>query len=507
MSSFRELQEMVRFIKPQKIKHIKDTVFTREGKLMELYEGIASGHFDSEMSAKKYFYPQKKNRDSYFNRLKRNLQDKLADLIFFIDYTNSPYDSIHYGYIYCAKRVAMMNIWAHFGRSLSGVQSIAEKTMRVAKYHGFAEMIFFVARYCYYYYQRQNKFDKASYYEQEFELNSIILREEAKIDIIYNRYLKMTGEKTAKALSLEEEKHLQNYIEEINEIRAKYSSYRLNTMAVVTLTKLYAELKNINGSLQLLEVVIKDAEKNPSKYPSIYLDVFYGQAIEDYTKAKKHLRAEKLYEARKNALQEGGPNWFPFNALYVILMLHSKQYRAAFEMSQQLISHSNFIRGLSPAFQQRIHIINAFVYILAKSGKVEGFAPQENVFNVKKFINSVPSFKFDTGGFGFSVNIALFIHWLIDKDYDALIEKRESLITYTSKHLRDEGDYRARHFLKMLIAVVTKDFSRVRVEAYVKDRRLLSQLRKKPLVTAKQDLWLEMVPFEDLWKIVLEQLD
>ncbi|HKK73952.1 MAG TPA: hypothetical protein VJ953_02670 [Saprospiraceae bacterium] len=507
MSNFRELQEMVGFIKPHKIKHLKEAVFSREGKLLELYEGIASNRFESEISAKKYFYPREKNQSGYFNRLKRNLQNKLADIIFFIDYTESPYDAVHMGYIYCTKRVAVINIWVHFSRPLSGILSLAEKTMRVAKHHGFAEIIFFVSRYCYYYYQRQNRFDKAAYYENEFERNSIILREEARIDIIYNQYLRMTGEKTAKTLTSEEEKILQSGIRQINDIRAKHSSYRLNTMAVVTLTKLYEELKNVDGSLQLLEKVIEDAKRHPSKYPSLYLNVFYGQAVENYTKTKKHARAEDLYHTRKDYLKEGGPNWFPFNALYVILMMHSKQYKAAFEMSQKLINHPKFIRGLSPAFQQRIHLINASVHILVKSGKVEGVLPEEHPFSVKKFIKSVPSFKIDTGGFGFVVNINTFIHWLADKNYDTLIDKRESLITYTSKHLRDEGDYRARYFLKMLIAVVTKDFSRVRVEAYVKERRLLSKLQKKPLATAKQDLWLEIIPFEDLWEIVLELLD
>lgn len=286
-----------------------------------------------------------------------------------------------------------------------------------------------------------------------------------------------------------------------------YSSYRINTMGVLTLLGLYAELRDAGDPLDLLEEVIEDAREHPSKYPPIYLDIFYGKAIEGYTKMKKHKRAEQLYHARKDYLKEGGPNWFPFNALYIILMIHSKQYKAAYEKDQKLIHHPAFIRGLSPAAQQRIYIIDAYVLILVKSGKVDGLLAADYRFNERKFLKKVANFKTDTGGFGVSVNIALFMHWLIDKNYDALIEKRESLITYTSKHLRDEGAYRARHFLKMLIAVVTKDFSRVRVEAYVKERRLLSKLYKKTLAAVKQDLWLEIIPFEDLWGVVLEQLD
>jgi hypothetical protein len=151
MSNFKELREMVDLISPNKIKHIKDVLFSEEGKMLELYEGIASGKFESEIATKRYFYPFEKNRNNYFNRLIRNMQDKLADMILLIDYTHSPYENPSVGYIYCAKKVAVINIWIYFGRPFSGIVSLAEKTMRVAKYHGFAEIIFFVARYCYYY--------------------------------------------------------------------------------------------------------------------------------------------------------------------------------------------------------------------------------------------------------------------------------------------------------------------------------------------------------------------
>lgn len=166
---------MVNFVYPNKIKHIKEALFAEEGKMLELYEGIASGRFESEAATRRYFYPEAKNRNNYFNRLMRSLQDKLADMILLIDYSQSPYDNPNTGYIYCAKKVAVINIWIYYARPFTGIVSLAEKTLRVAKYHGFAEIIFFIARYCYYYYQSKNKIDKAIYYESLVDIYSEIM--------------------------------------------------------------------------------------------------------------------------------------------------------------------------------------------------------------------------------------------------------------------------------------------------------------------------------------------
>ena len=308
MSDFKELRQMIEFVYPNKIKHIKNVLFSEEGKMLELYEGIASGKFDSEVVAKRYFYPKGGNQDSYFNRLKRNLQNRLADMILLIDYSNSPYENPNTGYIYCAKKLAVINIWAYFGRPLSGIISLAEKTIRIAKYHGFAEIIFFVSRYCYYYYQGQNKYDKASYYESLVDTYSEIVRLEAKIDIIQNKILQL-NKKTAKSLSSEKEAFLRLSEKQIIEMRENYSSYRLNTIGVLTLILLYNTLKDTKSVIRLFGEVIQDAKNNPHKYPVIHLNVFYGEAIEQFTKIENYEKAEILYRERKEFFQEGGGNY------------------------------------------------------------------------------------------------------------------------------------------------------------------------------------------------------
>ena len=157
---------MIEFINPSKIKHIKSALFVGEGKMLELYEGIASGEFESESAAKRYFYPSMENRNSYFNRLKRSLQDKLANVILLIDHTSSPYDSPQDGFVFCSKNIAVTNIWYFLNPSKKAVVRIAERTMRVAEYHGFADMIFLISRYCYIFYNREGNYKKADHFEK-----------------------------------------------------------------------------------------------------------------------------------------------------------------------------------------------------------------------------------------------------------------------------------------------------------------------------------------------------
>ena len=258
---------------------------------------------------------------------------------------------------------------------------------------------------------------------------------------------------------------------------------------------------------KIIEDSIKRIKQYPNKYSEVFSNICYGEGLSLYTKLGEFKKAEGLYEQRISYFKEGTMNWFRFKNLYLILNIHSKNYSKAFSLSNEIIHHPNFFKANTKTLRQRLFITRAFIEILVKAGKIRGVSSSMSSFKIPQFLKEVPTYRYDTGGFGFSVNIAEFIHNLIDKNYGKLIDKRESLITYTSKHLRSDGDFRSRHFLKMLIAVVSKDFYRLRVEAYVNSRRLLYKLKKKPLSKARQELSLEIIPFEDLWEIVLELLD
>jgi predicted PurR-regulated permease PerM len=147
-----------------------------------------------------------------------------------------------------------------------------------------------------YYYQKINRFEKAGYFELLLDNSSEIVRLEAKIDIIQNRVHRIV-KKSARSLTMEQETYLEESANFIHDIRLNHSSYRINTTGVLTLILLYNTLKETQKVIQLFEMVIQDAKESPNKYPSRHLNIFYGQAVEQFIKIGEYEKANKLFKS------------------------------------------------------------------------------------------------------------------------------------------------------------------------------------------------------------------
>ena len=253
---------------------------------------------------------------------------------------------------------------------------------------------------------------------------------EAEVDIIRNRAYRLTRN-SVKPLTKEQEEYFRESAEKIRKIRSAYSSYRLNSTGVLVLITLYNILKDTESALQLFDNVFHDAKENPHKYPPIHLNVLYGEAVKLLIKIGGFEQAEILYFERRANFLDGKSNRFQFDQFYVVLKIHSRNYEEALISSYKMLEELQLTRSISPTLRQKLHLTNAYIQFLVKAGKVEGVLPESSDFKVSSFLKKVPTYRYDTGGYGFSVNIAEFIHRLVDKDYDILIDKRESLMSYT----------------------------------------------------------------------------
>lgn len=102
------------------------------------------------------------------------------------------------------------------------------------------------------------------------------------------------------------------------------------------------------------------------------------------------------------------------------------------------------------------------------------------------------------------VLIVQFLYDIVDKRYDAGIERVEAVQKYVSRYLRKDELFRSNCFLKMLVQIPEAGFHR---EAVVrKAERYLSQLAETPLAIANQPHEIEIIPYEDLWQMILEIL-
>ena len=98
------------------------------------------------------------------------------------------------------------------------------------------------------------------------------------------------------------------------------------------------------------------------------------------------------------------------------------------------------------------------------------------------------------------------LFYLQRKDYDKVIDRLETIEKYCSRYLRkDKCTYRSNCFIKMLLQIPKAKFQKA--EIIRKASPFLEKLGKKSIAIANQAFEIEIIPYEDLWELVLKELE
>ena len=90
------------------------------------------------------------------------------------------------------------------------------------------------------------------------------------------------------------------------------------------------------------------------------------------------------------------------------------------------------------------------------------------------------------------------------KDYNAIIDRTDSLNQYAYRYLRKDDSFRSNCMIKMVIQMTKADFNPIRTDRYTAD--LLKQLGSVSLAGSGENIEVEIIPFEILWDIMRKTL-
>lgn len=170
------------------------------------------------------------------------------------------------------------------------------------------------------------------------------------------------------------------------------------------------------------------------------------------------------------------------------------------------MTHNHF-KSTAINRQEKWKIFEAYLYLLYKSGWAKGinFDKRSERFQISKFMNSIPTYSKDKRGYNVSVLIVHIMYLLIERNFTSLIDKIDSLKRYMLRYIDPKTESRAFVFLKMLVAVHSSNFSLNKT--LQKTKLLSSKLSAFQLTFVGGSEAIEVVPYTDLWGIVLGCLD
>ncbi len=295
------------------------------------------------------------------------------------------------------------------------------------------------------------------------------------------------------------------YVEEIEQERKKYSSFKLELV--------FFRLKVIAGQIGMdHDYVLKaceEAEIYQSKKKHLFAKIRLGEIAVYRMSAYLHLgRFEDGKAAADGSIRyfgDGSLNWVIYLETYFLLCMHTGNYVQASQIYDKVSSHPRFA-NVDETRKEKWRIFEAFLrYML--NGRIDAAAGEvaETQFRLMKFLNEVPNYSKDKRGLNIAIIILQVLFLLDRRDFDGIISKAEALKVYCSRYLKQDENYRSNCFLKMMLMMEKKGF---KYESTSKITERYYHLLKESRGDFQNGSLhsMEIIPYEQLWATILGKL-
>jgi len=498
----KKLIELIELISPQKLKSLEITGRT-DNLTDQLYHLLQQGKITSDEEALRALYHGSGSKTGLY-QTKKKLYDKLLDSIFIIDLTEKYHIDYNLAYIACLKKTAQLEILADknsnnnvipLGRSILNlarkfnlsniVCRVTPILMRKTIYISRDEGLMKEYRKLYEEFSKMLELENlAAYYWLCIAAKFVGKRS------LYNDNLVLEIQQFSGALNskLEKEHTCKTFI--------YYASLRIREKEISN---------DYEAVIQLANSFYHQAKK--------YVD---GSPTYNYHLLTKKLSAEitlhkfsDAYNTGKECLKNirvGHINWFTLQDNLITLCLHEKKYDTAFDIYRTTTNNREF-KFIAADKKESFKIHRAFLQFFINIGLLDLPAgrPEKHKFSIARFNNEIKIFTKDKEGFNITIIIIQFLLLFTEHKYDKAFDKIASVKSYSKKHLKKDVTFRSYCFLKMLTCLVECDFHKA--ATIRKTKNLYKRLISYSDDYQRASNHVEIVPFEDLWEIILERID
>jgi hypothetical protein len=478
---------------------LPDEKMTNAFKLFTLLRGNPNA---SEEKISKMYSNTSKSYTSYL-RNKQLLEEKLSGGVCLINWKKEPFNADRKIYYTNIKRIAAATLLLFRHKRYAGIPML-EKTWKELNKLKDLLILPFITRYLFNHYsQWEYCIDKTLYYHQkqstilkEFQLFQTVSHLQGFTDILTRR-------KNHKKLQITLEQVEGQLFQAYKKIK-NYSSPELIAYIVRSLSKVLIKKKEYQKAMAALEIGSNRIHQINSNTPPRAINqnlTLYKIWIlihnENYELAIKVIKQSiQNYPKRENRV-----------LLQLQIMAHFKllEFNLAYYIYTSREYQKYFKSKIHSTITENSHLFHAYFALLIKAGVLEQ-APNHPPFRLGKFLNQVPEFSKDKKGMNISILIIQALILLADRKYDAFLDRLECLRVYNYKHLAKDHDlFRASTFIKMLQLIPKAHYDRERLEWRGKRYLEKMDIPREQLPISATDL--EIIPFEDLWEIVLHMMD
>lgn len=457
-----------------------------DNKSQQLYNGLLNGRYTKDDDAFKEIYGNEAKRKAYQKLKERFRQEMASQLIsnnlarhFYNNYSNAKYR--------CMSTLFASTVLAMKGKKESATE-LSENALGLAENYFFTDLAILSLRFLRYMSTINGDSIKVNKYTKKLNYLKEIYNAELEAEELYNEILFPF---IWKSTPQDKDLTIKRIFMRIKSIIAKYDNYNIRLTYYRIIIKYY-HMKSLNS--KVIEIC-DDAIKYLNKYKSITPDVWFGEftleKMENAMLMKDYKTGSKCAKDCGDYFSKSPVNLIIFKEYYFLLCMHTENYFQAGQLYKETVNKT-FNLNTSKAHVEKWKIFRCFLNLV----QPVQFKNMRNAYvNPEVFTSSQ-----DKAGYNLALLIAEIVHLLQTDQISKFEIKEDSFAMYVHRHIKKKKFPRSYYFCKMLLTLYKHSLNRKKIiEAASKFERYLQEYKELE--------HFEVIPYENLWKIILNKLE
>lgn len=501
MKHLLEIANIVTWKKVKKIEIFDEaSLRNKNSKFNEFFEALMDGKYKNDRDAASSLYGCSPTDDKY-RQLKSRFRKRILNTLFFIDVNLPSTSNYDRAYFSCNKDWTLVKILQSYGAHISA-EDLAKSILSIALKFSFADIIVNCARILRAYAAKDGDDKAFEQYNEYIRVYNEILSAEMLSEHYYQlMLLKYKQVSASENLDLEP---LDNWCNELIQLSEQFESPVINfNMFLLWITKF--ELENDHNSVIAIS---EKAEEYIKTFPQYEKEekilLFQLKKMSAYLHLKDFKNGKVNAEKNIHYFQEGTEAWYEFMEYYFLLAMHTNNLVNTMGIYQRVINLPKF-RKASRIIKEKWKIYQYYLDYLIEIGNDKNLAMslQKSGLKQNKLMTDPVLYPKELRILTIHTVIAQVLYALERRSFVNAAENIERLKSYTLRQLKADENQRMILFIKLLQQLMKADFT---LQHLSSTEKYLEKLEEKPLMYRGNLNDLEIIPLENLWKIILERI-
>ena len=502
MKNLIEISKIVTKKKVKKIEIFDDySLKSKNSKFNEFYEALMAGKFRNDRDAATFLYDCSPTDDKY-RQLKSRFRKRLLNTLFFLDVNLPDTSGYDRAYFTCNKEWTLVKILLT-NEAKTTAAALARQILTTSLKFKFADLIVNCARILRTYAAEMESEKEYEEYDGYIKQYKDILDAEIRSEELYQRVMMNYYHTVSENFDLTE--RIDTYCDALIGLSEVYDSPVILYNMYLVWTFRYEMLRDHEAMIEVCTQAENYMKENPTFYQEEKMATFQLKKMSAFLHLKDYKRGKMNAEKCLQSFEEGSEMWFTFMEYYFLLAMHTDNYINAVAIMSKAAGHPKF-RKLTTEDRERWKIHETYVnYVIEVFGEENPILRRQNrrLFKVQKFLNDPILYPKDMRLFTIFLLIAQVLFLIEQKQFPQATELIDRLKNYANRQLKREDFVRLIAFIRLLQQAAKAEFKR---DELVGTEKYIQRFHDTPFNYRGLTDEMEVIPYEQLWTIVMKRL-